>query len=148
MHSPLVETCTPLAQELIEMRGIFLSRHIHRTYNAYALSQFGKIELDQRAGHRVRWKHAMHLIRLLIAGAVALRDGFVPLRVDGHRDRLLAIRRGEVPWTEVDAWRQRLHRELDEALVASPLPDEPDFARANEFLLKARRHAASAGYRD
>ena len=35
----------------------------------------------------------MHLIRLLLSGIVVLRQGFVPLRVDEHRDRLLAILR-------------------------------------------------------
>src|SRR5258706_14438995 len=39
LYSPLIETCTPLAAELIEMRHVFLSRHIHRPYNSYVLSQ-------------------------------------------------------------------------------------------------------------
>lgn len=96
LYSPLVETCTPLASELIAMRSIFLSRHIHRTYNSYVLSQFKKLEQDLRNGHGIRWKHVMHLIRLLLSGGVVLREGFVPLRVDDQRERLLAIRRGEV----------------------------------------------------
>jgi len=25
--------------------------------------------------------------------------------VEAHRDRLPAVKRGELPWTEVDAWR-------------------------------------------
>ncbi len=141
LFSPLVETCTPLAQELIAMRGIFLSRHIHRTYNSYVLSQFKKIEQDLRNERAVRWKHVMHLIRLLLSGVVVLKQGFVPLRVDAHRDLLLAIRRGDVPWDEVEAWRLRLHRELDQALETTSLPEHPDYARANDFLLRARRHA-------
>jgi predicted nucleotidyltransferase len=44
LYSPLVETCTPLAQELIAQRSIFLSQYVHRTYNAYVLSQFKKLE--------------------------------------------------------------------------------------------------------
>ena len=66
--------------------------------------------------------------------------------MDEHRERLLAIRRGEVPWPEVEAWRLELHRELDEALETTQLPEHPDYERANEFLIRARRHAASAGY--
>ena len=146
MYSPLVETCTPLAQELIDMRGIFLSRHIHRTYNSYVLSQFKKLEQDLRNEHSLRWKHVMHLIRLLLSGVVVLRQGFVPLRVDEHRDRLLAIRRGEIPWGEVEAWRLQLNRDLDRALEATSLPEHPDYVRANNFLLRARRHAASPEY--
>jgi hypothetical protein len=146
LYSPLVETCTPLARELIEMRGVFLSRHIHRTYNSYVLSQFKKLEQDLRNHNAPRWKHVMHLIRLLLSGIAVLKQGFVPLHVASHRDRLLSIRRGEVPWAEVESWRLQLHRELDEALRSTLLPEHPDYDRANKFLLRARRHAAAAEY--
>ena len=147
LYSPLVETCSPLAAELTGMRSIFLSRHIHRTYNSYVLSQFKRLEQDLRNDHGIRWKHVMHLIRLLLSGGIVLRQGFVPLRVDEHRDRLLAIRRGEIAWAEVEEWRLSLHRELDAALETTQLPEHPDYDRANAFLLKARRHAASPDYR-
>ena len=52
LYSPLVEKCTPVAQESIDIRAIFLSRHIHRTYNSYVLSQFKKIEQDLRNARR------------------------------------------------------------------------------------------------
>ncbi len=146
LYSPLVETCTPLASTLIERRDIFLSRHIHRTYNSYALSQFKKLEQDLHTESGIRWKHVMHLIRLLLSGAVILREGFVPIRVDEHRERLLAIRRGEVAWEEVDEWRLSLHRELDRMMESTRLPEHPDYKRANEFLLATRRYAASEEY--
>jgi uncharacterized protein len=72
-----------------------------------------------------------------------LKHGFVPLRVDECRGRLLAIRRGEVPWQEVENWRLELHRELDAAVAATDLPEHPDYERANAFLVRARRLAAS-----
>ncbi|MBZ2186160.1 MAG: nucleotidyltransferase domain-containing protein [Bryobacter sp.] len=146
LYSPLIERCTPLARQLIEMRSVFLSRHIHRTYNSYVLSQFKKLEQDLRNHQAPRWKHVMHLIRLLLSGIAVLRDGFVPLRVDQHRDRLLAIRNGEIPWEQVESWRLELHRQLEDALDTSLLPEHPDFENANAFLIHARRHAASAGY--
>lgn len=144
LYSPLVETCTPLAQELIDLRPIFLSQYVHRTYNSYVLSQFKKLEQDLRNHGQIRWKHVMHLIRLLLSGVVVLRHGFVPLRVDEHRDRLLAIRRGDVPWEDVECWRLALHKELDEALKSTSLPEHPDYERANAFLIRARRAAALA----
>jgi uncharacterized protein len=146
LYSPLVETCAPLAQELIGMRGIFLSRYVHRTYNAYVLSQFKKLEQDLRNHGQIRWKHVMHLIRLLLSGVEVLKHGLVPLRVDEYRDQLLAIRRGEVPWQEVEHWRLELHRELDAAVAATDLPEHPDYGRANAFLVRARRLAASPEY--
>lgn len=146
LYSPLVETCTQLAAELIDMRQIFLSRHIHRTYNSYVLSQFKKLEQDLRNQHGVRWKHVMHLIRLLLSGVAVLETGFVPLRVDEHRERLLSIRRGEVPWEQVERWRLALHSQLDRTLENTHLPEHPDYRRANDFLLRARRYATSVDY--
>lgn len=146
LYSPLIETCTPLASELIEMRHIFLSRHIHRTYNSYVLSQFKKLEQDLRNQHGIRWKHVMHLIRLLLSAIAILEDGFVTIRVHEHREQLLAIRRGEVPWQHVEHWRLSLHKALDRAMETTTLPEHPDYTRANDFLLRARFYAASKEY--
>jgi hypothetical protein len=141
-----VESCTPIGQELIGLREIFLSQHVHRTYNAYVLSQFKKLEQDLRSHGEIRWKHVMHLIRLLLSGVVVLKNGFVPLAVDDKRESLLSIRRGDVPWNEVERWRLALHRELDDALQSTALPEHPDYQRANAFLIRARRLAASEDY--
>jgi hypothetical protein len=87
----------------------------------------------------VKPKHAMHLIRLLLSGIGALRDGEVPVRVEEHRDRLLAIRDEAMPWDDVNAWRLELHRDFDAAYAATSLPERPDYARADRFLVAARR---------
>jgi len=44
-----------------------------------------------------------------------------------------------IPWPEVNAWRLLLHKEFDEAFASTQSPERPDYAWANEFLLKARR---------
>jgi uncharacterized protein len=146
LYSPMVERCTPAAKPLIDNRHIFLSKRIHQTYNSYAASQFKKLEQDMRARGEVKWKHAMHLIRLQLAGSAILRTGNVILDTGPWRDKLLAIRSGSVPWQEVDAWRIQLHRELDDALAGTSLPEEPDYKRANELLIEARRYAARPEY--
>lgn len=56
-----------------------------------------------------------------------------------HRDRLLAIRDGEVPWEEIDGWRLDLHRQFDAAFTTTKVPERPDFELVNAFLLRARR---------
>src|SRR5258706_258479 len=61
--------------------------------HGYTLSQFRKLEQDLRTRGEVKWKHAMHLVRLLLSGIAVLRDGTVQVRVTEHRDALLAIRR-------------------------------------------------------
>jgi len=139
LYTPLVEFATPLAREMLEMRGAFLSKLVYQTYNGYVMSQFKKLSGDLRNKGAVKWKHVMHLVRLLLGGIAALRDGVVPVRVDAHRERLIAIRNGERPWDEVDAWRLALHEELDAAFERTALPERPDYARVNAFLIKARR---------
>jgi predicted nucleotidyltransferase len=141
LYSPIVEKTTPLADELLSSREMFLSRLVYQTYNGYVMSQFKKMQADIRNQGQVKWKHVMHLIRLLISGISVLKDGFVPVRVDAHREQLLAIRNGEVPWEETEKWRIALHVEFDRALKRTKLPDRPDYEKANAFLIKARRTA-------
>ena len=143
LYTPMVEKATPLAEELLAMKSIFLSRMVYQTYNGYVMSQFKKMQSDIRNKGQVKWKHVMHLIRLLLSGIGVLRDGFVPVKVDTHRDRLLAIRRGEVPWDDVESWRLSLHREFNMAFETTKLPQRPDYERANAFLISARRRAVS-----
>jgi predicted nucleotidyltransferase len=139
LYSPMVDKITPVGEELLSLRRGFLSQMIFQTFNGYAMSQFKKIEQDNRNQGEVRWKHAMHLLRLLLTGAVTLRTGNVPVRVEAHREKLLAVKRGELPWSEVDAWRKELHREFECALTKTKLPERPDYETANCFLIKARR---------
>ncbi|MBP9902308.1 MAG: nucleotidyltransferase domain-containing protein [Verrucomicrobia bacterium] len=143
LYTPLVEHATPLAQELVAARQRFLSKLIYQTYNGYVMSQFKKLEQDLRARGEIKWKHAMHLMRLLLAGISALREGDLRLRLDEERDALLTIKHGERPWSDVNAWRLRLHKEFDEAFASTRLPERPDYAWANEFLLKARKEMAA-----
>jgi len=141
LYTPLVEFATPLADELLAMRSIFLSRLVYQTYNGYVRSQFEKLVHDLHVRGEIRWKHAMHLLRLLLAGATALREGHVPVRVKEHRTALLSIRRGESSWSDIDAWRLRLHTEFEEAYRTTSLPERPDYGRADAFLIHARRSA-------
>lgn len=139
LYSPLVEIITPVGEQLLALREAFLSQMIFQTFNGYALSQFKKLEQDRRNHGDIRWKHAMHLVRLLITGAATLRERRVPVRVEEHRDRLLAVKRGELAWAEVDTWRQELHRDFEVALAETTLPERPDYEAANRFLIAARK---------
>jgi hypothetical protein len=139
LYTPMVEYATPLAQELRDMRGAFLSRLTYQTYNGYVLSQFNKLQKDIANRGEIRWKHAMHLIRLLLAGITILQTGDVMVEVSEHRERLLAIRRGEIPWEEVNTWRLELHKTFDAAFSTTKLPDHAAYEAANAFLIKARR---------
>lgn len=145
LYSPLVEHVTPLAQELLDQRSLFLSRLVFQTYNGYVMSQFKKMHADIRNQGQAKWKHVMHLIRLLLSGIHVLREGVVPVRVDERfRDRLLSIKRGEMPWTETETLRKALHVEFEQALNQTALPERPDYAAANDFLIRARRAALNS----
>jgi hypothetical protein len=81
------------------------------SHSGYVASQFKKLQTDLRNQGQIKWKHAMHLIRLLISGIDILRNQRVAVDVGEHRDELLAIR--------------------------------PDYLKANELLIQARRSALS-----
>lgn len=139
LYTPMVETSNSIAQELLEIRHIFLSQLVYQTYNSYVLSQFKKMEQDLRTKGSIQWKHAMHLIRLLLSGITVLQSGFVPVRVEIHRADLLAIRNQEMAWEDVNAWRLRLHDDFDRAFTNTQLPERPDYEQANAFLIRARQ---------
>lgn len=143
LHSPLVEEVTPVGEELLSLRGAFLSRRAHTSFGRYAASQRGKLLADVRVHGAPRWKHAMHLLRLLLSCRDLLRTGRLTVDAGPHRDRLLAVRRGELTWEEVDAWMARLQEETESALASTVLPAEPDHARVQDFLVRTRRASAA-----
>jgi hypothetical protein len=143
LYTPLVETATPIAKDLLEQREMFLSKLVYQTYNGYVMSQFKKMEQDLRTKGKIRLKHAMHLIRLLLSGITILKDGFVPVKVEDYRQQLLAIRQGDMAWDEVNAWRLALHHQFDQALRKTALPERPDYEKTNTFLIKARQSRSS-----
>ncbi|UFR05371.1 nucleotidyltransferase domain-containing protein [Streptomyces sp. Go40/10] len=142
LHSPLVEHVDATGRELLSLRGAFLSRQVYGTFTRYALGQRRKLDADVRATGAPRWKHAMHLLRLLTSARDLLRTGELVIDVGEQRERLLAVKHGEVPWAAVEAWMVRLAAEAEEALRGSPLPPEPDHARVAGFLYRARRASA------
>jgi hypothetical protein len=139
LHSPLVVTQTPLGEELVGLRDAFLSQLAYQTYSGYVLSQFKKLEADFRRDGAPKWKHVMHLIRLLLSARNLLTEGSLIVDVGPHRDRLLAVKAGAVPWPEVERWRLDLHEELDNALQKTVLPATPDVGRVDAWLRSVRR---------
>ncbi|WP_028805239.1 DNA polymerase beta superfamily protein [Streptomyces sp. 142MFCol3.1] len=142
LHSPLVEYADATGRELLSLREAFLSRQAHETFARYAMGQRKKLDTDVRRHGAPRWKHAMHLLRLLTTCRDLLRTGELRIDVGEQREPLLAVKRGEVPWERVEAWMSRLATETDEAAAGSPLPYEPDRVRVEDFLVRVRRASA------
>lgn len=144
LFTPVVEPSSEIADLLLANRAIFLSKLVYQTYNGYLMSQFKKLEQDLRTTGEIKWKHAMHLIRLLLQGTGVLTQAHVPVSVAEHRDSLLAIRDGSQSWAEVNSWRLWLHKQFEKAFQSTSLPDLPDYAKANELLIWARRKMVEA----
>ncbi|HZX08548.1 nucleotidyltransferase domain-containing protein [Kribbella sp.] len=141
LHSPLVVRQTPLGEELVGLRRAFLSQLAYQTYSGYVLSQFKKLETDFRRDGTPKWKHVMHLIRLLLSARELLLEATLVVDAGQHRDRLLAIKRGELPWSEVEHWRLQLHEQLDAALQHTVLPATPDVRTVDDWLRSVRKRS-------
>ncbi|MFC7219334.1 DNA polymerase beta superfamily protein [Streptomyces polyrhachis] len=145
LHSPQVERCTELGAELRALAPAFLSRRVHRTFGRYADSQLAKAQRRLDREGAPKWKHVLHLLRLLLSAGELLRTGAMDIDAGPHRDRLLAVGRGEVPWPRITAWRAELTAALDAALPASPLPEEPDGERVQAWLVSVRSRGLAGG---
>ena len=141
LWSPAVLFTNETGDELRAMRASFLSRHLYRTYSGYVLSQFRLMQKGYDTDGHFKPKHAMHLIRLLHSGIHALTEGEIRVDVAEHRDELLAIRRGEVAFEDVRKRAIELDRVFQDVFSRTALPEKPDTARANRFLIAARRRA-------
>jgi predicted nucleotidyltransferase len=97
-------------------------------------------ELSQRHGYDT--KYAMHALRIAIQGQELLRERTITLPVAApHRERLMEVRRGELPLDSVLAMLAS-ETEALEALTSDPrLPEEPDHERFDRFLVRAYRES-------
>ncbi|MFF4406722.1 DNA polymerase beta superfamily protein [Streptomyces sp. NPDC001404] len=145
LHSPLVEKRSAIGAELQGLTSAFLSRRVHSTFARYAGSQFAKAENCRQREGEPRWKHIMHMLRLMISGAVLLESGTMHIDAGPYRERLLAVRSGALSWEEVCTWRDELSARLDRALATSPLPEHPDTARVENWLVSVRRRSLTNG---
>ncbi|HEX4516748.1 MAG TPA: UDP-phosphate N-acetylglucosaminyl 1-phosphate transferase, partial [Polyangiaceae bacterium] len=98
----------------------------------------------------LRPKNAYNLVRLLATATGWLRDGAPTFEATGAlRDRLLAIKHGEVSLEDVLAEAESMAPELERARDASRLPKRPDVARADALARRigeeiARRFVTGA----
>ncbi|MFE9256928.1 DNA polymerase beta superfamily protein [Streptomyces sp. NPDC006879] len=139
LHTPLVTQITRTGRELLDLREAFLSRRAHMTFARYAAGQRTRLAADIGKHGAPRWKHAMHLLRLLVSCRDLLRSGNLIIDVGTERDYLLQVRRGEIPWPRVEARMNRLTEEVERAAATTSLPQEPDRARVEDFLVRTRR---------
>jgi hypothetical protein len=109
-----------------------------------ALARFARDRsADFDLPRELRPKNAYNLLRLLATATGWLATGAPDLEVKGPlRDRLLAIKRGEIPLDEVLAEAEAMTPALEAARDRSPLPRHPDYARADAVLRRAELELA------
>ncbi len=123
------------AEDVQDIRRLFLSQRAHKTFGGYAYSQLQRLAVHNRTKHGAHeelvethgydTKNAMHLVRLYRMGCELLETGEVKVRRP-DRLELLAIRNGEWSLARVLGEAERLRQRLDEALLMTPLPPKPD----------------------
>ena len=136
----LYEVRTPLGDEAIALRARFLcARRAKDAYLGYATQQFRKLlaqDGEQPTNVRIA-KHARHLMRLVEQGYELYTTGSVRIRLEDPRRFLdFGAAVAEDPQRVVPFMAEAEDRFSRARTV---LADEPDYAAAQDWLLRVRR---------
>jgi hypothetical protein len=132
-------------QELRRDRARFLSKRAIRQYISYAQGQIARFQgnrsLHSKGGEATE-KWAYHFARL-VEDAERIAKGEPPMvwKEGSSLARLMAIRNGSIPGSEVVADAAKRIAALLERERDWVVPDEPDVARLNEWLVDLRMRA-------
>jgi len=139
----LYEVRTPLGEDLIAIRSSLLcARRVKDAFLGYASGQFKRLENrgdgSFSADTRKRTaKHARHLMRLVVQGRELYRTGRLTVRLENPQEFFDFGER--VAAGDLDAAKTFLAQaELDFRAIRTPLPERPDEAAAEAWLLRAR----------
>jgi hypothetical protein len=103
----------------------------------------GRADPELATPRELRPKNAYNLLRLIDVALRWLRTGAADFVVTGEfRERLLAIKRGQVPLEEVLDQARAMMPALEQARRESALPPRADVERADALLHRIREEAA------
>jgi hypothetical protein len=130
------------------VKQLYRSLHDQGLLDANEFAALVRFARDQAAAfelpRELRPKNAYNLLRLIATASGWLRDGHPSFRADGPlRDRLFAVKKGDVALAEVVAEAEVMVSELDEAKASSRLPGRPDIGRADALLRRIGEELAS-----
>lgn len=145
---------TGAGEQLQALAPAFVSRQAGHAFLGYLEAQRRALtgtratartrELSAEYGYDT--KYAMHALRIGHQGLELLRTGRIALPVaEPARSGLREVRAGSVPLEEVLARLDAVTAELAAATQAEALPDRPDFAAVDAFVVRAYREAWDAG---
>lgn len=150
LPAELYEDRTPLGDELIAIRQLFLSRkYVRDAYLGYASQQFrrlrdrgdGSFSADTR---KRTAKHARHLARLICQGVELYETGHLMVRLefpDWFREFGERVAAGDLEAVKYELAVAEVR--FDE--ITSPLPERPGTAVAEEWLMRVRREFWDGG---
>lgn len=149
-----VRYITTFGQELRNQRNMFLSKQAGARFKGYLHSQrqglmglrSGGTRNQGRADIRARYgfdcKFAMHMVRLGLQGVELLETGAITLPIpEPHLTWLRELRRGEHSKQEALDWALLLESQIDELMITTELPPQPNFTAINKWLISVhQRH--------
>lgn len=144
--------CTETGAQLQALAPSFLSKRTGRAFLGYLGAQQRGL-LGERHATRTRelstaygydTKYAMHALRIGVQGIELLQTGRITLPVpEPDRARLRAVRNGEVAIDEIIAQLDGVTAKLEGLIATSRLPEHPDHASVDAFLVAAYERAWS-----
>lgn len=140
---------TDLGDRLQALAPAFVCRQTARAFLGYLGAQRRELTAARETPSRTRelssahgydTKYAMHALRIGHQGIELLSGRRIALPVPAPtRSRMMEVRRGEVPLDEVLAELDATVTELEQLGRSSELPEQPDYATVNAFLVEAYR---------
>ena len=129
---------------LKQLYGSLYDRGLLAARDFTALVRYAQTgEADLEIPRQLRPKNAYNLVRLIATATAWLESGTPRFEMRGAvRDRLLAIKRGEVPLDDIIAEAEAMMPALDAARAKTALPRRPDVTRVDELLRRVRSEAA------
>ena len=132
---------------LIDNRGLFVGRHVYRSFTGYAYGQLKKMTAYKFEGwmgtkrktlvdkYGFDSKCASHLIRILKMGIEFMRDG--QMYVQRHdAQQLLDIKHGKWGLTQVKEEAERLFKVAEEVYLECKLPVGLDLDKINDLCVE------------
>lgn len=138
--------CTEIGQMVRDNRRLFLNKNVYNTCRGYSYSQLHKMSSQERTGKRKELyethgfdvKFGLNVVRLLLQCEQLLIHNDMDLRRDS--EYLKAIRRGEVPESDIVDFFNSKEKELEKLYHESKLPWGPDESAIKDLLLKCLEH--------
>lgn len=144
--------CDARGSQLRELSPYIASREAGKRYLGYLQSQRERL-LGRRGQRDVRrpelesqygfdTKYAMHMLRLGYQGIDYLKTGRITLPMpEPQRTFLLMVRTGKIPQAQCIEMAEALEADLQNLLDTSPLPEHPNTAEVERWMIRCYLNA-------